>query len=129
MQVNISARFLWRLIMSKVLKISISDEDYYKLEKEAKGLGISVQNHIRQALNIGEKPICRDEIVGRINKLSSGTCFTLNELFKDDDRFNSSTSGVISKDFKRLVDAGTIKNVVLVGPNSTNRHLCYKKIK
>lgn len=112
-----------------IVKISLSNEYYQKLQEMARKEKVSIQDYIRDRLFTETSIFTPAEAVERaLNKYSSGEYFTLPELYGDDWTIERGVAGVFGKRFFNYVsDEGTDK-IEFAGMTDYGRHAQYKML-
>jgi hypothetical protein len=112
-----------------VVKVSLNDEYYLKLQEMAQGEKMSVQDFIRSKIFTATSIFTPTEAVDRaIKKYSSGNFFTLPELYGDDWTIERGFAGVFGKRFYNYVsDRGTDK-IEFARMVDYGRHAQYKML-
>lgn len=110
-----------------VIKLSLSDEYYDKLQEMAQSEKMSIQDYIRDRL-FSEKSIFTPvEAVKRaLDKYNSGDCFTVPELYGGDWTIERGIAGVFGKRFFNYIEDGGSDKIEFVGMTNYGRHAQYR---
>ena len=110
-----------------VIKFSLNDEQYKKLEKNSQEEGVSIQDYIRNILFNSKTIFTPSEAVDRaLNKYKKGDCFTLPELYGDDWKIERGVAGAFGKQFFNYILDKCPGSITYVGMTNYGRHAQYK---
>lgn len=114
-----------------IVKISLNDTYYQKLEDMAAEAGISIQDVIRNKVFDEEPPqfTPRDAVARIFEQYAPGDRFTLPEVYGDDwVGMKRGVSGVFGRQFFRFVEQEHPAHIRFVGMTDRNRHAQYELI-
>lgn len=112
-----------------VIKFSLNDEHYKKLEEMAQEDGVSIQDCIRNILFNSKTIFTPAEAVSRaLNKYKKGDCFTLPELYGDDWQIERGVAGAFGKQFFNYISDKCPDSIIYVGMTNYGRHAQYKML-
>ncbi|EJT6613107.1 DUF1413 domain-containing protein [Clostridium perfringens] len=110
-----------------IIKLSLSDESFKKLQEMAQDKKMSIQDYIRDRLFIETSIFTPAEAVDRaLNKYSNGDCFTLPELYGVDWTIERGVAGVFGKRFFNYIESGGSDKIEFVGMTNYGRHAQYR---
>ena len=110
-----------------VVKISLNDEYYDKLNSMAKEQGISIQDYIRNQIFGDTVAFTPAEAVDKaLKKYKSGDLFTLPELYGEKWTIKRGSAGVFGKQFYNFVLDNYMDKIEFVGMTNYGRHAQYK---
>lgn len=112
-----------------VVKVSLNDEYYQKLQEMAQEEKMSIQDYIRSKLFTEKSIFTPTEAVKRaITQYSSGDFFTLPEIYGDDWKTERGVAGVFGKRFFNYVSDGGTDKIEFARMVDYGRHAQYKMI-
>ena len=110
-----------------IIKLSLSDEYYKKLQEMAQNEKMSIQDYIRDRLFTETSIFTPVEAVKRaLNKYNSGGCFTLPELYGKDWTIERGVAGVFGKRFFNYIENGGSDKIEFAGMTNYGRHAQYR---
>lgn len=103
------------------VQIQFTQDEYEQLELKAAKLGLTVPFYIRrQVLSDIEFLRSYQNLTDRVEKLSSGTKFSIRSLFGVDWTMSKGVKLTLGKAFYKDVQEGTVENVKSTGKDSSN---------